>query len=747
MGCLLICFGLSSSDIALADQIVNVSPIIVQPEDLQEINQQMLAQDRINRDQELAIRGLIDDNQKLTDTALARQQDATLEKINQTMKNYRDALLSRDRARIAANGQRVSKYYDLITLTENVDDMKDVGQTLQQKSDVIEDKYKILTELKDELRALNDKLKGEAVNENFSKTPPQQGEKIQLLAQKLGGMDQKISNYDEILAEKDQQISQLKDNLAKAQSEVSSKEDKIRWLNQVLAAAKNKAEYDRLTAQREGKVIYPNNASPRPDDRVRLAKQLIGLQQQELALLEEKDKLWGDQNALYDQRVQDLENKIKGLSADHQSRATDLKNELSQKEQQVELLKSELENQISAQSDKDDQIASLRAKIRSGQAGGVSTDTLKRQLAEQQDKVDLLKQELENKISESNKMTLMMTDYQQKLESKDSAYNDQLGQIAGLNAQLQVKEAELAAVKKDMGEDQSKELSISMVQQKAMDDKVKEYQDKIRDLKAELALARQQLAGMPSSDEINFLRTGFTKATLQLKQKNAMLLQAQANADEYEKDFKSQSLDYQNLKGQLQGTYAEIHRDNKDLQDKDLEITRLKERYAIETGGVRPQDAALQAQLKQKDAMLAQVKADADEYERKYKEQSREFQSLKDQLQEAYDEISRKNEDLKYKNMEIIRLKERSPMSKIPESKLESKGEDLQAQLMIADAQIKDLKAQLKELNVPSKGDVIQQKLKQALDEIDEQGRVINILVQKLQDAGQSVNLQQYLGK
>jgi hypothetical protein len=72
---------------------------------------------------------------------------------------------------------------------------------------------------------------------------------------------------------------------------------------------------------------------------------------------------------------------------------------------------------------------------------------------------------------------------------------------------------------------------------------------------------------------------------------------------------------------------------------------------------------------------------------------------------------------------------------------------DLQAQLQFANAQIKDLQDKLNKFSTYSKDDVIQQKLKQALDEIDEQGRVINILVKKLEDAGQGVNLSQYLGK
>ena len=74
---------------------------------------------------------------------------------------------------------------------------------------------------------------------------------------------------------------------------------------------------------------------------------------------------------------------------------------------------------------------------------------------------------------------------------------------------------------------------------KMMDKKIKEYQDKInglqttndqqvqevKELKIELALARQKLNGIPGSDEINFLRTGLKVATAQLKQKDEMILQ------------------------------------------------------------------------------------------------------------------------------------------------------------------------------------------------------------------------------
>ncbi len=964
IGFLVFCFVFSSVNLGLAAQVVEVPPIIVEPSyNLSEINEQMLEQDRINRDQELAIKGLAEQNQSLAQTA---QQDSTLDQINQTMLNYRNALLERDRARIMANGLRASRYDDLIALTEDVDGMKGVGPTLQLKSDLIEQKYKILMDLKNEMVVLNKKLEEEALHKHSENINQEQAQKILFLTQRLAELDQRVSRYDEILAEKDQQIAQLKFSLAgarkeaagkdiqlgqlrlqlsqtqtqvgllkselenriarennqdqessaqkaqvdqlkmqlsqkqaqvdllkselenkiteennqgqeasakdemvkqqrdqitvlKAQAqELSSKEElmqsqadqmakelglykdqgtayaslqaefmalknkissqavdlkikneSIRWLNQVLAVTKNKAEYYRLTAQQdrmtmrqvqdavlkvkddftrhfkdydqfENAIISLKEQVGRMggllsqkqeqvelltqsqqelkaqlrekenqiDDRISLAKHLIALQQQEASLLQEKGSLEASQNDLFDRHFLDLEKKIKGLAANHQlqamdlqSRMEELREELELKEQQGKSLRTELENKIADEKnqsvlasqiqdleaqlqDKENQISAMKTEIQSGRETQDQTDTLRQQLADQQNKADVLKQELDSKNAQSDKMTLMISDYQQKLESKDNAYNEELqqvldsknaqaqmeGQIVDLNARLQQKEAQIVEIKKNlydlqqsMGardrESQTHDLSLSIMQQKMLDGKINEYQDKINGLqatndrqagqvaklKADLALARQQLVGgMPSSDEIDFLRAGLNKAALQLKQKDAMLLQIKANADEYEKEFK---------------------------------------------------------------------------------EQTQEFLSLKEQLQNALDKISRKDEDLTYKNMEIIRLKERSHnlgngdlqnQVRVLTRKLEAaekrlrsktygggKAGILEGQLEDANEQIKELHAQLNEFILPAKSDALREKLKQALDKVDQQGHMINVLVQKLQDAGKSVNLSQ----
>jgi len=585
---LILCFGLSSANAALAAQIVDVSPIIVQPYEPQELTQQMLNRDRQNRDEEIAIQGLIEENNKLAQDTLARQKDEGLKKINQAMLSYRNALLSRDRARIMANSERrSSRYGDLIALTEDADAMT-VHHDLESKSGLLAEKYQMLTDLKDEITALNEKLKGEG------KVAQEQQDKIQMLVQRLGEMDQKISHFDEIIAQKDQQIAQLKNKMQQQGLALKAKDESIRWLNQVVAVAKNKAEYYKLTSRQDQLSI-----------------------------------------------------------------------------QQV---------QKEAQQIKDDFAQRLALQLSRKQA---QSDTLRRQLADQQNKVDLLKQELDSKNAQSDQMTLMIQEYQRKLESKDNATNEQWGQllssknyqaqmekqIADLNARLQEKEAQVVKIKKDMydlqeltgvktKDIQAQDLSLSMIQQKMMDEKIKE----IKTLRTALALARQQLAGMPSSDEIDFLRTGLNKAT---------------------------------------------------------------------------------AQLKQKDAMFSQTKASADEYEKEFKAQSQEFQSVKEQLQSAYEEINHKNKDLKYKDMAIIRLKERAAMS----NTYENNAVALQAQLRSANLQIKDLQGQLNQLSALSKGDRLREKLKQALDEIDEQGRVVNILVRKLQECGKSVDLTQYFAK
>jgi hypothetical protein len=177
------------------------------------------------------------------------------------------------------------------------------------------------------------------------------------------------------------------------------------------------------------------------------------------------------------------------------------------------------------------------------------------------------------------------------------------------------------------------------------------------------------------------------------------------------------------------------------------EIEYLKSGLKKATAQLQAKDAALQA----KNAALLQIKANASEYAKAFKDQTQEFQSLKDQLVDAQDALARKDEDLKYKDLALARLKmmskglnerisvaEKNIGSKQPHTG--TKIGDLQMELKRANMKIKALQDQLNQLGAPSDS-VMEQKLKQALDKINEQGRIISALAQKLQDAGKSVDL------
>ena len=82
---LILCFSLSSVNPSLAAQVLDVPPAVVQPSDLSAVNLQMLELDRENQEQVLAIQGLMEENEKLANAALAHKQNPALEKINRTI--------------------------------------------------------------------------------------------------------------------------------------------------------------------------------------------------------------------------------------------------------------------------------------------------------------------------------------------------------------------------------------------------------------------------------------------------------------------------------------------------------------------------------------------------------------------------------------------------------------------------------------------------------------------------------------
>jgi hypothetical protein len=129
-----------------------------------------------------------------------------------------------------------------------------------------------------------------------------------------------------------------------------------------------------------------------------------------------------------------------------------------------------------AQQDKENQIIAMKTAIQSLQATQARADALRQQLADQQNKADLLKAELDSKNAQLDQMTLMMSDYQRKLESKDNEYNQELRQVLLARNEIYKLQELMSAKDKDA---QAKDLSLSI----------------------ELALARRQLSLISSSKD------------------------------------------------------------------------------------------------------------------------------------------------------------------------------------------------------------------------------------------------------
>jgi hypothetical protein len=360
-----------------------------------------------------------------------------------------------------------------------------------------------------------------------------------------------------------------------------------------------------------------------------------------------------------------------------------------------------LQAQVQAQ---EERVTAMRKQLLANQGSQQEADSLKQQLADAQEKAGALQLQLNTTNSQADKINAIVAEYQNKLEAKDSAYNEQLKQIAFLNTRLHQKQVQIAGLRRAMNnvqqqsgaqekDAQAKDLAVSIVEQKAMDDKLnavrtinaKQIQE-IADLKAQLALSQQELHGVPSSDEVEFLRTGLKKATAELSRKNQMLLSIKANADEYAKQFNEQSREFQSLKEQFEDAQEDIQRKDEDFKYKQMELIRFKEQTAIKEGDLEDQIKALSHKTHQP-----------------YKAQPK----LSIQKMFFHGENDKQ------------------------------KVEILEDQLRGAQKQIDGLETELNQFQRGPAGD----KLKQAMEKINSQGHVINVLVQKLQDRGEAVDL------
>jgi len=760
---------------------------------------------------------------------------ASLETNDQDLKSKDDMI--RWLKQMVAAQRAKSDYFKLSAQQEHIS-MQQVQDQIQQIKDDFAQRFKnfdklqiSLSSLRDEVGSLNDQLsqKQEQVDllkEELEhkiteqKTMAQQEAQMeQDLNAQLKDKDNQLTAYKENVQQKDNQLTAFKQDMQQREDNQKTAIDHETQREQGLISQlqdKNN-QISQLKDQMQGMAQARTN-----DDRLKLAQQLIDLQQQETDLLNQKSELALEQYQIFESHYDVFEKRMNVLidrrrieQIQMQDDINGLSNDLDQKQQEIDSLKTQLEERIANEKDqqglqmqiddlkgqlqtKENQVTALQAQVQSAQAN--QADALRAQLQEAQGKVEQLNQQLEAKTEEANNLGGLVNQYQQKLEYKNTAYNaqwakvlasrndlDQLQkQIAVLNRSLQGKEAQIQDL-------QTKDLSLSVIQQRVMDDKISEsrnvilqlqaradlQEQEIKNLKIELALARQQLNGSPNPDEIEFLRTGMHKAADELKQKEDLLSQLQAEVDQNNGQSQNEGRELVGMKQQLQKAYDELSSVKEDLRYKSLEAIRLKEQSTIKEGDLQDQIKALTAQLKMAQrqgyskqpisngemaalkvqlqnaqSRVDELEGQLDQYTKNEEQTGQDNNSnaadLQAQLNDANARIQSLEDQLKVSNktstVNVIAAVPGGPQAAQLQA-LEDQLAKANSDLADANSQIAALEDQLKEYSKHSKHDILQDKLNQATQEIHQQGAVINYLVDKLTKAGQKVDLAPYFSK
>ena len=160
-------------------------------------------------------------------------------------------------------------------------------------------------------------------NQQKAKVEPQASASIGMQAQNLNlpPIIVNSSGNQGVVNDKDSnEVMGLRNKIQQLSFDLKAKDESIRWLNQVLAVTKNKAEYYKLSSQMNGSTIplAPINVNVQStpqslmkSDLLELARQLVGLQVQEANLLHLKSWFILQENRLIDKHVKKAENRIR----------------------------------------------------------------------------------------------------------------------------------------------------------------------------------------------------------------------------------------------------------------------------------------------------------------------------------------------------------------------------------------------------------------------------------------------------
>ncbi len=452
-----------------AVQEINTPPIFVSPviplnQEVVQLKNTVLNQDRANRDQEVEDRSLAEHNAELTQkivdlqNQLARQSQNSkdndfysrlenLQQLKDALENYGRGLDERNRNLIARNEgtsalrARIDKLEHLfdpvIGLTKDVQAMKSPSATklasslqdqkefLVFKSRSLIEKYQQLLDFKAQLAATKEELQNlqrkyeKALEQQSRSTPkasPWEGISENLKYQKMSlekyenallQKDRHIADLEAQIIKKDTQIAQLKSDLAFAHVEISRMHQDLANLRQ--AYATDDGAFERIRANIM--VLKRKLAAAQAQGYT------SGLSNEDIELI----KLKGDVAVLNYQLENDQED------------FTDYENQIRQLHDTIDHLTAQSKTQT------------VEFKTTTTSLQGQIED-LKKKAAAPEEVADLQKQ-LEQQKKESAQLSSMLDIYQQKIDKIDTGSKEE---ISALQSDLEAAQKNLAQREKDL---------------------------------------------------------------------------------------------------------------------------------------------------------------------------------------------------------------------------------------------------------------------------------------------------------
>lgn len=574
-----------------------------------------------------------------------------------------------------------------------------------------------------------------------------------------------------IMVELRQQVQSLNDEFITRESDFSKIEVFVKDLReQIQGLNKQVADKDVIIKNHEAVIknheAILNNREATIKNQESIVKNHEGIVKEHKTLLKAQDEKIGQLKAGLQQ--------ITVIAADNQAQVkqvdamADKLNKIAQQAQERQAKLRQVEEEKA-------QLAARLAVLES-QAVMMATreedmKALKEQLAAKEAELNSLRQQLQGKIDQAAQLSTMLDVYQQKVNDANGKYDEKLGEMIAAKkhqAQLEAQIAQLTEViaAKDeqikQGKDyfaelerrysskdqdiKAKDLSVSMLQA-LIEQKTKEHalqveelhsqfkvqNEQLADLRQQLALADESLKEAPAKEavvamqaDMQAVRRQVQSLTEQLKAKEELLVQVQAQVKSNEAASAAQVAQVEALKAQLSVAQDNLKKSAIEFDYKNKEVIRLKQVSKQKEAELKKVADEALSWREQEVVALTQKLNDA-QGKLKAINQEDKVAQLKEALKDSQEQIKALKETLKEKNGNESQAMVDNKELKDALAEARKKLEDAQPRLESKDRQIQNLKA-----DFAVKADDYQSNLKGLKEQVEIQKAQLAKLQQQL---------------